>query len=158
MATPTQVYRAEYTTLPSGSVVDEESARPDSEPAQRREVVYVCPGLPRKGITAHAFPITVHCEVEEVPATWDCPKHGASATPRGESTFTPPATKEEQSRAKAKSTWDMLVENHPDVSRGDEILLDIIRRKRRGRYAGVTTWLREHQRARGADPSPSFRP
>lgn len=158
MATPTQVYRAEYTTLSSGGILDEEVARPDSQPAQRREVVYQCPGLARKGIPAHAFPITVHVGAAEVPATWDCPKHGAPATPIDEPTFAPPATKEEQSRAKAKTPWDMLIENHPDVSRGDGILLDIIRRKRRGRYPGVTEWLRDHQRRRGADPSPSYRP
>jgi hypothetical protein len=160
-----QFFRPQYSTLPAGSLVDEECARPDAEPAHRREVTYQCPGLPRKSIPAHTFTVTVYFGAEEIPTKWDCRKHGAEGKPVKErKTFKPTATKEQQSQAKAKTPWDMLRENHPDESRGDAILADILQRLntpgRKGRppYMGVTEWLREHQRARGADPSPSFRP
>jgi hypothetical protein len=159
MATPTQVYRAEYTTLSSGGLVDEECARPDLEPAHRREVVYQCPGLEGKSIRPHTFPVSVFAEAEAVPTAWDCPKHGAESRPVKEpATFKPAATKEQQNQAKAKTRWDMLIENHPDESRGDAILEDIMRGLRRGTYCGVTEWLTDHQRRRGVDPFPSFRP
>ena len=149
-----QFHRPLFSTLPVVGLFDEEFARPDSEPAHTREVTY-CPGLEGKRVSPHKFTVTMFFDAE-VPLTWDCRKHGVTATTKVPAKKHKPS-KGEPAAAKAKTSWDMLLMNHPDESRGDIILAGIMARMRTGGYPDASEWLQVSQRRRNADPAPAPR-
>lgn len=126
-------------TSPLGS----NAKRLDETPAPHQMVRYRCPGLPDKGVMAHAFELRMSDGVEEIPHETACPRHGARSKTR-QSAYVPPRTHDDARRAKPpRTSWEMLLDRRTEAELEADLQarLAIPRRE----WVGVTTWLRASQ-------------
>lgn len=136
-----------YSTIGT-PLIGSDARRDDDAPAPRQEVRYECPGIPAKGLPAHAFGVTMSAETTKIPHMTRCPQHGEPSKTR-QSTFVPARTHEDAKLAKPpKTQWEMLMERRTEK----ELEAAFVAQQAVPRvdWVGVTTWLRESQTRRGA--------